>query len=306
MLAGCGKHDDAPPAPPPPQAPAWTCEPLPFAGSTPVPEASGAAWTQFQGKSALFVVSDSGNKGAYGLIDPDTGHTLAQGAFGQMDHGDDYEGITARSGRMVVVLSGGYVTEVVQGGDGTFSVGNKLEPLGEEITDEQEPRGNGTRPPKGKGMVCPGLHDSNCGRNFEGICLDDRTPYTRGPCAGFAASKADGHLYCLLEHVHAGTPTTYTADFERSIEVTKPGLLADCAIGEDGVLWAGANVLGANTVYRIDHWEDPSHANVVEIGPVGIGNSEVLAVRGDVVYRMSDTNGSPSLMSKFRCRPRSQ
>ena len=66
-----------------------------------------------------------------------------------------------------------------------------------------------------------------------------------------------------------------------------------------GVLWAGANIFGANTIYRIENWEDPVQAKVTELGPVGIGNSEVLAVRGDIVYRMSDTNGAPSLMAKW-------
>lgn len=267
-----------------------------FATSTPVPEASGAAWIQFRGKPALFVISDSGNKGAWGVVDPDSGETIAQGAFGQMDHGDDYEGVAARRGGMVAVLSGGFLAPIRQDGE-TFSVANKLQPLGEEITSEQEPRGHGTRPPKGSGMVCEGgLYNSNCGRNFEGICLDDRTPYTRGPCAGFVASKADGHLYCLLEH-----DGTYTADFNRSIQITKPGQLADCAIGEDGTLWAGENVYGANTVYRVDNWQDPPYAKVTEVGAYGVVNSEVLAVRGDIMYRMSDTNGAPSLMAKFRC-----
>src|SRR5258706_2212331 len=95
---------------------------------------------------------------------------------------------------------------------------------------------------------------------------------------------------------------TYPADAEKFIEVTKPRQLADCAIGEDGVLWAGANVLGGNAVFRVEGWENPLNAKVVEIGAVGIGNAEVIAVKGDVMYRMSDTDGSPSLMAKFRCR----
>jgi hypothetical protein len=143
-------------------------------------------------------------------------------------------------------------------------------------------------------MVCGEPTDGNCGRNFEGICLDPRG--ASGPCAGFAASKADGHLYCLHEH-----DGTFTADPARAIAVVRPNVLADCAIGEDGTLWAGANIFGLNTIYRVEGWQDPHTAKVVEVGAYGVGNSEVLAVRGDVVYRMSDTNGAPSLMAKFRC-----
>jgi hypothetical protein len=72
------------------------------------------------------------------------------------------------------------------------------------------------------------------------------------------------------------------------------------------VLWAGGNVLGLNAIYRIDNWQDPAHAKVAKLGSVGIGNSEVIAVRGDIVYRMSDTNDAPSMMAKFRCRPASR
>ena len=297
MLAACGRHDE--PAPPPPPAPAWTCEPLPFAASTPIPEASGAAWVTFRGKPALFVISDSGNEGAFGIVDPDTGETLDQQAGRRSNYGDDYEGAAARLGEVWLVFSNGRLAHVSQTDD-KFWISSPISPLGEPIADAEEAPGHGTQPPKGKGMVCGGMHAANCGRNFEGICLDDRSQYTKGPCAGFVASKADGHLYCLLEH--AGERTTYTADYERSIAVTAPGQLADCAIGQDGSLWAGANIFGANTIYRVEGWEDPIHAKVETVGPYGVGNSEVLAVKDDVIYRMSDTNGSPSLMAKFRCR----
>ena len=64
---------------------------------------------------------------------------------------------------------------------------------------------------------------------------------------------------------------------------------------------AGNNFFDRSEVYRIDGWQDPARAKVVEIGALGVGFPEVIAVRGDIVYRMSDTGGSPSLMSKFRC-----
>lgn len=297
LVAACGK-DAAAPAPPIAAAPpAWSCEPLPFAASTPVPEASGAAWITRGDKPALFVLSDSGNQGAWGIVDPDTGDTVAQGALGRFDHGDDYEGVATRRGQMVAVLSGGYVITIRQDGD-TFVGANHALPLGDKFAEAELVDHHGTRPPLGKAMVCGGPNGANCGRNFEGICLDDRTPFTPGPCAGFVASKADGHLYCLVEH-----DGNYTADYARSIEVSPAGTLADCAIDERGGLWAGANILGGNAVYRVDDWQDPSHARVVPVGNYGVGNAEVLAVRGDVVYRMSDTNNAPSLMAKFRCTP---
>ena len=269
------------------------CDPVPFAASTPVPEASGAAWTEFRGKPALFVISDSGNQGAYGIVDPDSGDTLAQGKLENGGHGDDYEGVAAWRGKIWAVASNGYAGAITRDGE-SFHLGT-LSPLGSVIANADEPKGHGTHPPGGTGMVCEGHHDGNCGRNFEGICLDDR-PAAHGPCVGFGAAKAEGKLYCLVEH-----DGVLTAAIQRSIEVMKPGQLADCAIDETGVLWAGGNIFSANDVVRVEGWDDPAHARVSELGPVGIGNSEVIAVRGDIMYRMSDTNGAPSLMAKFRC-----
>src|ERR1044071_5661247 len=72
---------------------AMHCAPLAFAASTPVPEASAAAWLAIDGKPALLVVSDSGNAGAYGLIDPDTGATTETGKLPLSDDvSDDIEG----------------------------------------------------------------------------------------------------------------------------------------------------------------------------------------------------------------------
>jgi len=275
LLVACG-HPDPTPAPAPIVAAKWSCEAQPFALSTPIPEASGAAWTEFRGKPALFVISDSGNNGAYGIIDPDSGDTLAQGKLEDGGHGDDYEGVAARGGKIWAIVSSGYAGAITREGD-SFHLGT-LAPVG------------------GEDMVCK-HKTGNCGRNFEGICLDDR-PGKHAGCAGFAASKADGKLYCL--HEQNGT---YVADPDHAIDVTAPKHLADCAIGEDGTLWAGANILGGNLLYRIESWEDPARARITEIGPVGIGNAEVVAVRGDSVYRLSDTDGAPSLMAKFRCSP---
>jgi hypothetical protein len=156
-------------------------------------------------------------------------------------------------------------------------------------------KGHGNSPPKGDGMVC-GAHASNCGRNYEGLCLAPEPP--AGSCVGFAAAKADGHLYCLLESddgrlaVHRDRP---------AIEITRPGALADCAFSDDGRLWAASNLFDLGNVYRIDGWTDPAAAKVVKIGALVVGFPETLAVRGDIIYRMSDTGGSPSLLAKFRC-----
>ena len=78
-------------------------------------------------------------------------------------------------------------------------------------------------------------------------------------------------------------------------------MLGDCAFSDRGVLWVGNNVFGLNQVFRVDGWAEPATAKVVATNAFGVGFPEVIAARGDIIYRMSDTGGSPSLMAKFRC-----
>jgi hypothetical protein len=268
------------------------CAPLPFAASTPVPEASAAAWLaeSIAGKPALLVVADSGNAGAYGLVDPETGATTETGKLPLSDDvSDDLEGLSARGDRIYGLTSSGWILVWQRRGAGFALVGAPY-PLGPvDLPDTK----NNDRPPKGDGMVC-GAHGVNCGRNYEGLCL---AAAPRSPdCIGFAASRADGHVYCLSEQ--AGRLVVH---HDRAIAVARPGTLADCTFADDGALWAGSNLFGLGRVYRVTAWDDPAHAQVELVAPLLVGNPEVIAVRGDVVYRMSDMDGAPSPMAKFRC-----
>jgi hypothetical protein len=265
---------------------------MPFAESTPVPEASGAAWLTIDGKPMLVVIGDSGNHGAYGIVDPDSGATVERGVLPMGDWGDDFEGFAARRGTLYALLSGGHIVHYAREGSG-FRVVDPPQPIGDVIAKSDLPKMTmmSDKPVPGTGMVCGTPRENNCGRNFEGLCLDDSRPVIDG-CAGYVAAKSDGKLYCLVER-----DGHYVADPARSITVTKPGALADCAYDDRGQLWAGNNFFDRSEVYRIDNGKP------VEIGSLGVGFPEVIAVRGEIVYRMSDTGGSPSLMSKFRCTP---
>jgi outer membrane protein assembly factor BamB len=267
------------------------CEPLPFALSTPVPEASGAAWLEIDGKPELVVVSDSGNHGAYGIVDPGTGATIETGTLPlSSEASDDIEGLAARGGEIYGLTSSGWI-RVWRRRTRGFDLVGKPYPLGPvDLPD----RKNNDRPPKTDGMVCSGPA-VNCGRNYEGLCLA-RAPHSAA-CIGFAASKADGHLYCLTEG--AGKLVVHR---DRSIAVSRPGTLADCAFGDDDTLWVGNNLFDLGNVYRVAHWDDPAHATVAPVGALAIGFPETIAARGDVVYRMSDMGGAPSLMARYRCR----
>jgi len=286
-----------------------TCQQLPFAESTPVPEASGAAWLTVDGKPALLVIGDSGTHGAYGLIDPDTGATLETGNLPMStEAGDDLEGLAARGDKIYGLISSGWVRTWRRQGKG-FVLVDKPYPLGQVDGRGTPPAGSAPEggrgsidlsdrktkkhAPTGDGMVC-GADVVNCGRNYEGLCLAPATVTTG--CIGFAAAKADGHLYCLTDE--AGKLVVH---HDRAIEVTREGALADCAFSEDGTLWAGSNMFDLGRVYRVAHWDDPAQAQVEPVGSLGVGFPETLAVRGDVVYRMSDMGGAPSLMARYRC-----
>lgn len=267
------------------------CKELPFAESSPVPEASGAAWLTVEGKSRLFVIGDSGNDGAYVLIDPETGATVEQGKLPLGGEGEDLEGIAARGGRFYVITSPGWMRVYERKGSG-FALLDGPYPLG-PIDIEDKGGGMGDKPPKGNGMVC-GAKNVNCGRNYEGLCLAPGP--VSGRCIGFAAAKADGHLYCIVE-----SGGKLAVEYSLSIKIARSGVIADCAFSEDGRLYVGSNLFDFANVYRVTGWEDPAHAKVTRLGPMPIGFPETLAVRGDIFYRMSDTGGRPSAMKKYRC-----
>ena len=280
-LVACGKS--APPAPAggsaapaAGSAAAWTCEPQPFEASTPLPEASGVTW--LDGK--LVAVGDSGQHGAYAILDPETGKTLEQGTLplgDPPDASDDLEGLATLDGKLVGIASAGWI-RVWARTDKGFDLVQGPYALGP--VDLPRKGGLGDKPPAGDGMVCP-IQGTNCGRNYEGICLHDH--------AGYALSKADGHLYPLT--VENGQLVVHR---DGAIEVARPGLAADCSIDETGNVWIGDNFFGTNGVQRVGG---------PDLGTLGAGFAEALLVHGNSIFRMSDTGGAPSLMGKFRCTP---
>lgn len=304
MLLACGPSREPAPAPPRDAAAkhagpwaepsktsmvAGACEALPFAESTPVPEASAAAWLTVDGKAMLLVVGDSGNHGAYGLVDPETGATRETGTLPlDGNAGDDLEGLAVRGDLVYGLTSSGWMRTWRRAPHGFIAV-DAAYPLGPvDLPDDQ----NNNRAPRGDGMVCNGKV-VNCGRNYEGLCLAAKPA---GGCVGFAASKADGHLYCLTEQ---GGKLAVRRD--HPIAIARSGALADCAFSDDGTLWAGSNMFDLGAVYRVTHWDDPAHAEVDKIGSLGVGFPEGIAARGDTIYRFSDMGGAPSLMARYRC-----
>lgn len=314
-LVACGKSQPAPsskepPAPALPVAPAaptaveppapsakavvamaTECEKLSFAESTPVPEASGAGWMEIDGALALVVVSDSGNDGAYGIVDPDSGATREEGKLPLGKAGADIEGVAAKDGLLYGVTSSGWMRVWKRAAKG-FELAQDAYPLG--LVDLPDKKSK-LSAPDGDGMVC-GAKVANCGRDYEGLCLANKPPAGEHACVGFVASRADGHLYCLEQ---SGDKLRVIHD--KSIEIGRSGTLADCAFSDDDRLLVGANLFGTDEVVVVDGWADPASAKVRELAPIGVGFPEVIAARGDLVWRMSDTGGAPSLMARYRC-----
>jgi hypothetical protein len=253
-----------------------TCEPMTFAPTVELPEASAATWFEIGGKRTLVVVSDSGHSGAYAVIDPESGSMIEKGALPLGKGTDDIEGLATRGDYIVGLTSSGWIREWQRSRDDkTFELVEGPYEIGIH------------------GMSCS-LDDSNCAKNYEGLAL--APDLRRNGCVGYACSKQDGHLYCLTVQ-----DRKLVVDPSRSIAVEKKNVLGDCAFSPEGQLYVGNNMFGMSTVYRIDGWQDPAQAKVVMVGELGLGFPEVIAVAGDVIYRMSDTGGSPSMMAKFRC-----
>lgn len=93
----------------------------------------------------------------------------------------------------------------------------------------------------------------------------------------------------------------FVVHHDKAIAIDEPGRAADCAFSPEATLVVGDNLFGLAKVFRVDGWAEPAKAKVTEIGMFGPGFPETIAAKGDVIYRLSDTGGAPSLMAKFRC-----
>jgi hypothetical protein len=256
------------------------CTRQPFADDVPVPEASGAVVTAIDGKPAVVIVGDSGTRGAYAIVDPDTGAEIETGHL-PLGSGasDDLEGLAVRGDRIAAITSSGWIREWTRAG-GAFELAAGPYPVAAD----------------GSELVCA-PNGVNCGKNYEGLCTD---PTATEGCVGYAASKADGKLYCLTL---AGGKLAGDA---RAIDVAPRETLTGCDIAPDGTLWTGQNLFGGSRVHRVTDWRDPATAKVVEVGAFGVGFPEAIAVGpGNTLYRFSDLadRAGPSAASKFGCTP---
>ena len=305
VAVDCGRSEGGAPAPeahaPASDADPWAgssapppCEPQPFADPLDLPEASAATWLEVDGAPAILVVGDSGTRGAYALVDPTTGALRERGALPLGDGAsDDLEGITAADGRIWGLTSAGWM-RVWKRQEAGFALVDGPYPIA--AVDAALPRrtAHGTATDS---LACA-AKGTNCGKNYEAICLRPQRA-DDDACAGFAASRADGRLWCLVRQGER-----VVADGSRSIAVARPLSLTGCDFAPDGEsLWAGTNLLDAGRVYRVEGWRTPAAARAVAVASLPVGFPEALAVGPTgAIYRFSDTGNASSAQGRFRCQ----
>ena len=265
---------------------ALACRRVDFTTKLPLAEASGA--TLVPAHNHLLVVGDSGTRGEFNEVDPDSGKVLATGRL-PLDGvaSDDLEGLSIVGDTIYALTSSGWVRHWRRQPNGGY---------------EQTVAAYALAPATGRGpagsLVCADPRLVNCERNYEGLCLVDGE-VGAGDCAGFAVAKSDGLLYCLVRD-EAGR---LAADASRTIPVGGPEVLTGCDFSPQGdLLWVGTNLFAANAVYIVRNWRTPVAADVTLVARIGPGFGEAIAVgRAGAVYRFSDTGGAPSLVDKHIC-----
>jgi hypothetical protein len=261
---------------------AAACRAAAFAAELALPEASGSVWVEasFGLPAHVVVVSDSGHHGAFAVVDGASGAVLASGRLpidGSVS--DDLEGFARSAGLYYALTSGGRIQTFRRKGAAAFERTGPAYAL--------------------DGVSCDSPRRGNCGYDFEGLCLADPIPATG--CAGFAASRRDGDLLCLVR----GPDGRLAPDRSQVIRVALPMSLSDCHIAADGqALYAVTNALGGNALLRVAGWRRPAEARVTPVQGHATGFIEsVAAGPGGAIYRFSDSGGPVSAMFLDSCPP---
>lgn len=249
-----------------------------------VPEASGAAEVELvPGVREMLVVSDSGDNGAALAIKIPDGPTRALTLSLDPGASDDLEGIAWRGGHLYTLTSSGAVRRYTPDGKGGLGEDGKLYPLGPEP------------------YSCKDMKKVNCGKNYEGLCLREVANGEVAPrCAGYAASKKEGALYCLVFR----DEKLVVDEVRKPIPLAIPkDSLSDCAFGAwggpaQGTLVVTTNIHGGSTTYVVDEASGTVHA--LDVG--GTPSNEAVAIdRDGALYQMMDDNGDESLALRMTC-----
>lgn len=274
------------PAPDPAYAPVRCTRDETFPSPWRLPEASAAAEVELRpGVREILVLSDSGRHGVAMAWSAAAGaRSLVLPLDGAAS--DDTEGMAWLSGQLYVLTSSGAVRQFVADGAGG------LRRTGDTYRIGPTP------------LSCRDLGSVHCGKNWEGLCL--RSATARARCAGYAASKKEGALYCV-DRDAAGR---LSIDLGRPPIVlslarlpTKQGILSDCAFGAAGgpaedVLLVTTNVFGGSATYVVD--EATGRASPLDVATT-LSNEAIAVDREGALYAFMDDNGETSMATRFTC-----
>lgn len=272
------------PTPPPPIATsAVKCAADPaFPGSLAIPEASGAAEVELTpGVRELLVISDSGHDGAVLLWKIPAGPPRFLKLVLDASASDDLEGVAWRDHHLFTLTSSGAVRRFSPDGKGGLARDGAAYAVGPQP------------------FSCSPLTSGNCGKNYEGLCL--RAPGGSERCAGYAASKKEGALYCLIFRGEKLEIDALKPPIKLGLEKTA---LSDCAFGAAGgpgekTLIVTTNIFGGSSSYVVD--ETTGTRTLLDV-PVLPTNEGVAIDKDGAFYQVMDANNDVSLSSRMTCR----
>jgi len=258
------------------------CTPDPaFPTTWQVAEASAAVELEPRpGEREILVLSDSGNHGE-AMTWPVAGGPLTALHL-ELDTvaSDDIEGAAWTDGHLFTLTSSGAVRRYTFSAKGYLVRDRSAYPIGPSP------------------YVCDTLYDGNCGKNYEGLCLRASTKKAR--CAGYAASKTEGTLQCVV--LRAGTLAIDTSAAAMTLDVPR-NALSDCAFGSAGgpaedTLVVTTNIYGGSTTYVVDE----ASGSLSAIDVHGTPNNEAIAIdRTGALYQFMDSNTSASSARREIC-----
>lgn len=251
-----------------------------------VAEASGAAEVALTGGvRELLVASDSGHAGAALAIALPGGQKRALTLPLDAAASDDIEGIAWHDGRLYAITSSGAFRRFSPNGAGGLTRDIDATPIGASP------------------YSCGDLTAVNCGKNYEGLCLRSAAAVAAKThaCAGYAASKAEGALYCLVLDAQGHlVASTTVPPLSLGLPVDH---LSDCAFGAAGgpadtALLVVTNALGGSLTYRVDE----SSGSLTKLAMASVGNEEAVAIDNDgSIYVFDDNSTSFSTAAKALC-----
>lgn len=272
-----------PTAPPPIAASVVKCAADPgFPASFAIPEASGAAEVELTpGVREMLVISDSGHDGAVLLWKIPAGPSRFLKLALDASASDDLEGVAWRDRHLFTLTSSGAVRRFSPDGKGGLARDGAAYPIGPQP------------------YVCASLTAGNCGKNYEGLCL--RAPKATERCAGYAASKKEGALYCLVFRGEKLEIDALKPPIKLGLEKTA---LSDCAFGAAGgpgekTLVVTTNIFGGSSSYVVD--EATGTRTLLDV-PVLPTNEGIAIDKDGALYQFMDANNDTSLSSRMTCR----